>query len=251
VGPGKTGTHSLANVFRRDFRAAHEPDAPRVLDVLLRYRAAQIDEADVMTFVRERDRRLRLEMDSAGYNAFLARFFAAEFAAARFVLTVRDCFSWANSAMNQLLNNPEPGAHWRAWREANFGRLEDCRHEPEEAVLAEHGMWSLDRILSVWASHYRAVLDNVPAERVFVLPIEHIGRRHEDLAAFLGVDPDALTSHQAMAFRTPHDHGLLARLPEDFVDHRVRETCGDLMNRFYPDTECRRRAFLRHVAQRG
>lgn len=238
VGPGKTGSHSLTNLFSEHYRAAHEPEPDLALDLLVKYRSGQATERQLVDYIRDKDRRLRLEVECAGYDAFLARILAEVFPDALFVVTVRDCFTWANSAINQLLNNPTPGVHWRNWRDSLLGPVADCSYTPEEAILARHGMWNLDRLLASWSLHYHSVLDHVPPERIMLLPTADIGRRIDDLAAFCRISPATLTTKDAHAYKAPLDHGLLAQLPTDFVDRRAADLCGDLMARFYPDDPC-------------
>jgi len=243
VGPGKSGTHSLANMFQPHYRTAHEPEANRVLELLVKYKAGRATENELSEYILDKDRRLGLEMDCAGYNAFLAGHLADRFPDAKFLLTVRDCFSWANSAINQVLNNPNVADHWSAWRSAVFGPIDGCKYDVAESILHQHHMWNLESIYRAWADHYRAVLDNLPRDRMLILRTTDLYWRYGEIADFLGISPDTLTTAGSRDFLTPHDFGLLAKIDPAFVTGRAQEVCGDIMRLLYPEVGCDYRVF--------
>src|SRR5436190_16002112 len=101
VGTGKSGTHSVAEMFSRNVRAQHEPEALELIDKILDRHFGRITEAEWTEWLRARDRRLALEVDSSHLNLDLLDFLLHEFPDARFLLTIRDCYSWLNSMFNQ------------------------------------------------------------------------------------------------------------------------------------------------------
>jgi hypothetical protein len=243
VGPGKSGTHSISNLFKPYYRTAHEPEPERALNVLMRFRAGTATEGELLEYLEDKDRRLGLEMDCASYNTLVAGRLAELYPRARFILSVRDCFTWANSAINQMLNNPQVFAYWSAWRTALYGRLEDCAYDHAEAILKQHGMWNLDKFYQVWADHYRTVLGTVPSDRLLLLRIQDLGQRNDEIAAFIGIEPDTLSTYGAKDFQTRRDFGLLTAVDPGFVTGRAQAICGDLMRTFYPDVACDYRFF--------
>ena len=94
---------------------------------------------------------------------------AKEFPDAKFILTVRDCYSWVNSAINQLLNNPATRPHWVEWRNSIFGDLGACVYSEQESILRDNMIWNLDSLFSAWAEHYNVVLESVPENRILVV----------------------------------------------------------------------------------
>src|SRR5262245_1998795 len=100
VGTGKSGTHSIASMFSKNVRAGHEPEAVPLMEKFIAWKGARLDEAQFTQWLRARDRRLALEVDSSTLNRDIAGILVREFPGARFVLTIRDCYSWCNSHMN-------------------------------------------------------------------------------------------------------------------------------------------------------
>jgi hypothetical protein len=242
VGPGKTGTHSLAAIFDDCYRSVHEPDVAGLIPLVLRYgRGGEAAERDLAAYLRDFDRTRRLEMNSSLLNTQCAGLLARAFPDARFILLVRDCFTWANSAINQ--NEDDWGRrdaglwppHWRDWHAWEFGDPKTHAYAPEEAGLRERGHAPVRAFFALWARYYRTVLANVPAERLLVIRTVELGQRLGEIAAFVGLHRSTLDATDAFTFRTRKDHALLTTIPAAFVNRAAEEHCGDLMARFFPD----------------
>ena len=71
VGTAKSGTHSIAAIFRDRLRSDHEPENQEVIRAILDLAAGRLDDEALRRYVLERDRRLWLEVDSSQLNFFL------------------------------------------------------------------------------------------------------------------------------------------------------------------------------------
>src|SRR4051794_31876170 len=79
VGMAKSGTHSIAGLFAKNYRTAHEPEDGLLVDALLAASRKAVDAAGLARLLRARDRRLRLEMDSSALNYFFLDLLLDEF----------------------------------------------------------------------------------------------------------------------------------------------------------------------------
>ena len=244
IGPGKSGTHSLAYIFQPVYRSAHEAEAREAITLLIQHRKGEATDDSLRGYVRDKDRRLRLEMDSAGCNAFLAPYLVESFPDARFIMTVRDCFSWTNSAINQTLNVPAPQGHWKEWRKLLFGEIRDDEFATEEQVFASRGLWPLERFYRLWSEFYRVALDAVPDDRLLVLRMTELDQSLDKIASFLGIRATTLNDKRAAAYQTPQNHGLLRDIDGEFATRKAEAVCGELMARFFPDRPCTIDEFL-------
>jgi hypothetical protein len=77
-------------MFSKNVRARHEPQFAKVIDQVIDWRERRISDAQMADWVRRRDRKMALEVDSAGLNHELLDILLREFPDARFVLTIRD-----------------------------------------------------------------------------------------------------------------------------------------------------------------
>lgn len=238
VGTAKSGTVSLYLMFKhRHYRAAHEADSRFLIYKILASINGKIDEATLTRYVKHRDRRLGLEMDSSNLNYYLLDILVREFEEAKFILTIRDCYSWLDSYINLQLNRPELQNWWRIHVkhlvDFEFG-AHQFKHVKAEKVLSERGLHTLDGYLSYWAKHNHKVLTTVPAERLLVIKTQNINQDVPKIEAFLGLPTGTLPKrvHGNIAPRKFH---LLAKIDRAFLEDKVKIHCQSLMRAYFPE----------------
>src|SRR6188472_2082412 len=98
VGVGKSGSTSMARMFDQ-YRSAHEVDAKRLLPIgeAILHGDLAVDSRRVRAELRRRNWRFQLDVDSAPFLNPLTPMLVELFDDARFVLVLRDCFSWLDS----------------------------------------------------------------------------------------------------------------------------------------------------------
>ena len=233
VGAAKTGTTSLARIFSTNFRAAHEPARVELVDMFERDEAGEVTRDDIVNFLRKRDRKLQLEMDSSAMNCRYAALTAELFPDAKFVLTVRDPYTRTDSLINHLLNNPPTGrVRERADR---IFRTDQYSHAPEEQLLKEKGLDTLDGILADYAQAIYSVLDAVPADRLLVVRTDRLRDSLPAISEFLGVPESMLDSGRSHSYKAKRKYGVLWSLDHEFVDRKVHEHCARMLSTYFPE----------------
>ncbi len=242
VGTGKSGTHSITSMFSKGVRAGHEPEAVPLMEAFLAWKNGRMDKAQFTQWLRDRDRRLALEVDSSTLNRDILDILLVAFPDARFVLTIRDCYSWCNSHINHALRfrqktNP-------LWREIPKWRMgsEVFEHAPEERLLKEQGLASLHFHFRHWAWHNAGVIEQVPPARLLVVRTDEIGKRAFEIAEFAGLPRRVVRVDRTHEFRNPTRQNILAQLDPQFVESAVEKHCRALMSRFFPEIKSLRDA---------
>lgn len=231
----KTGTVSLARVFSQNYRAAHEPRASDVIPVVLARATNRIDETECERFIIEHDRLTWLEMHSSQLNYDFLDILVRRFEEAKFVLTIRDCYSWINSCFDEKLNNAmRRRPLWNELRSWRYG-MGAFDHTKEERLLADHDLAPLDSYFSYWARHNSDVLRKVPNDRLLVIRTDQLSASLGALASLAGVPTATLDPRHMHSHKAPVKHGVLAKLDPDFVRQKAEDHCGDLMQRFFPE----------------
>jgi hypothetical protein len=237
VGMPRTGTVSLFDMFKEKFRADHEPESRFLTRKVVAYRMGRLSNKEMRSYLRHRDRRLGLELDTSYLNGEVIELLVDEFPEAHFILTIRDCLSWTDSMMNFLLNKPEfmtsRKPHIREHMELQFGKP-PYEYAPEETVLRENGLHPLSCYLDYWRYHNQRVIDLVPADRLRVIKTTEIGQSCDEVEAFLRLPAGSLarTVHSNSAAAR---HLLLDKIPQDFVQEQMETRCGDLMKQYFPE----------------
>ncbi|MFK7739345.1 MAG: sulfotransferase [Planctomycetota bacterium] len=241
VGAPRTGTHSVAAIFARPVRSRHEPRLREAMRRVVAHQRGGLSLAELRGFVRRRDARLQLDVDASHVNAFLLEAIQAEFPDARFLLTIRDCYSWMDSAMNHSVNT---GSWSRIDREYIEFYLASGSVEYSEfdSFLRTYDLLSIDSYLSAWVRHNEAVLRSVPAARLLVLKTSEISDSLERIAEFAGLSAELIAPGFRAQGLARSKHGLLDRVDPGYLEERVQQLCGALMRRYFPDVHSRRDA---------
>jgi hypothetical protein len=221
-------------MFDRSIRARHEPEFRSATKVVLAHHQGILSFDELRRFVRRRDDRLRLDVDSSHVNLFLIDAILAEFAEARFLLTIRDCFTWMDSAMNHTLNSRQWSAADRQYHEFYFD-AKNVAYSRHDEFLRQLGLMSVDGYLAAWSRHNDRALATAPAERLLVVRTDGISQRLHQIAEFAGIAAERISSGFDAKSAARASHGILNRVDPGFLVDRVAAHCGTLMSRFFPD----------------
>lgn len=237
VGMPRSGTVSLYDAFKSNFRASHEPESRFFTHKVTAYRRGRLSDQQMRNYLRHRDRRMGLELDSSYLNGEVVKLLTEEFPDACFILTIRDALSWTDSMMNFLLNKPEfltfLKSHVQAHMKVAFG-APPYAYAPEEAILQEKGLHPLSCYLKYWVEHNQRVIDSVRPERLLLIRTADISSSKTLIEGFLGLPNNSLKEavHSNSALKR---HSLLDQMPGEFVRAQVEAYCGELMEELFPE----------------
>ena len=233
VGTAKSGTHSIDAMFDSTVRSVHEAESGPVIRKILEIAQGQVAEAEVRAYLRERDERLQLDVDSSQLNFFLIDYLLHEFSDARFLLTIRDCYSWLNSFINDSLRR-NTSKDWIRLREFRF-RADEFEHPPAEQALKARGLYTLDGYLSYWACHNHKVLTTIPADRLFIVRTNEITEKAHEIARFAGLPAHAVRVEASHSFKNPQKFDVLQEIDRAHLEAKVEAHCAPLMVRYFPE----------------
>jgi hypothetical protein len=233
VGMPKTGTHSLAGVFSR-YRAWHEPERQHVMQIIMARANGDLADSAARDQVRRLDRRMWLELNASWHNYLLLDLLVEEFPRAKFVLTIRDCYSWLDSILNEVLGRTH-SEYMKEFHRWYAGTFTPGSHDDGDRVLADHGLWPLDMWLQAWNQHNSRVISLVPSDRLLIVRTQDIRSDIPKLAEFLGRRPETLDAGRSHEFKAEAKLGLLSKMDRNYLQSRVEAQCADLMQRFFPE----------------
>jgi len=231
-GLSKTGTHSMAGLFA-NYRSAHHPDAHARLILAIRYLQGQLDAARAQRTLRRRDWLLQLELESSSLAGILIQPLVKACPQKKFILTIRDVYSWCDSWLDHNINQPPTGSSLFAVLDQIRLRVKDFPPTKWDAPLTERNLPPLACYFQLWAHHNAQVLHAVPKDRLLTIKTDEITDRIPDIAAWAGVSSGALRADQAWLFATTHKHRMLARLDPSYVRDSARRFCGPLMKEYF------------------
>lgn len=231
VGTAKSGTHSIAGLFETNYRTCHEADHENLIELILQKASGAASRDRLLREISERDRRLGLSVDVSQLNAFILTELLTLSPESRFILTIRDCFSWLRSYLDHQLRflvAPE----WLRLRFLRFGvtRFMYSRHE---RILDHYGLYSIQSYFRYWHRHNEEVLGTIPADRLLIVRTSEISRRVEEIARFAEIPPSSLDRTKSHRCQTPAGFSVLAQVDRRFLQEQMLEHCRPLMTRFF------------------
>jgi hypothetical protein len=227
----------MAELFRKNYRAEHEPGMPEIVPAIEAKIGGRLDDASAMTFVRDHDRQLRLEFESSHPMATFAPFLVEAFPEAKFVVTIRDCYSWLDSMIDQHLSSfsdPNLPEYWTRLNELYHGSRGTAAASGE-GHLRSLGLYSLEGYLAYWGDHYARVFQAIPPDRLLTVRTDRMSREVDLIAEFAGIEPETLDVERRHAHRSSKKHRLVEALNQDRLEHVVDMCCRDIMDQYFPE----------------
>ena len=190
VGLFRTGTNTIFEVFNRSYRAGHEFMLEQTLMSVHGYVSGQISRDEFIEFVRNRDVEGNLELDSYGFTYFFIDILVKEFPDAKFILTIRDCYSWVNSCIaNVHRYYEEESIQGLLSLFSNIDHLPDNRFE---WIDRSGNKVCLEQMIKIWNQVNTNILNTVPADRLLILKTGDLADSLPELAHFVGASVDDL-----------------------------------------------------------
>ena len=235
IGTSKSGTHSIAGLFQPRYKAAHEPEQYEFIQLLLATQKGALDKTQLKEQLIKRDQRLGLELESSNLLTFFVESLLDEFLEAKFILTIRDCYSWLDSCLNHQVNaqRTEDMLFWWRYRDVCF-RSEPCQHAAQEKLLAQYDLYTLDGYLSYWRRVNEKILATIPPERLLIVRTVEIAQSIDKIAQFLHIPVETLNRSRSHLYRAKKKFDLLRQIDRDFLEQKVEFYCQDIMSQYFP-----------------
>jgi hypothetical protein len=234
VGLPRTGSTSLYTLFT-NFRAGNEFMERETIERIVERHNGALTPPGFEQYLRRRHAEADLEMDSASFHHLYLDFLVEEYPDARFIMTIRSPYDWANSYIKMVM-----GWHRRfttegdplpAWME-DYGRMLfgefswDWVASPTS--VAERAEPLADAFIRHWADANRRALARLPAGRSLIVRTELLSQSCARIARFAGVAPERLTNqHHSNAH--PDRTDLLRTLGRSWVNQRARTYGADVL----------------------
>jgi hypothetical protein len=234
VGLPRTGSTSLYTLFA-NYRSGNEYLERETIQRLVDVHHGRLARPAFIDYLRRRTAEADLEMDSASFHHFYLDVLVDEHPDARFIMTIRAPYDWANSYIKMIMSWHQrftaAGQPLPAWMEDYGGMLFGAFSwswvaSPES--VRERAEPLADAFLRHWAEANRRTLALLPPGRSLLVPTERLSADTAAIARFVGVPPERLTDqHHSNAH--PDRSDLLSGLGRAWVDARARQYGADVL----------------------
>ena len=185
-----------------------------------------------------------MEMDSTGCNFYYCDILAQKFPSAKFILTLRNCYSWVDSMINEGIlasyketyncRKPEESESSLAYYFKDLIGLNLSLFRSKE-YAARRIHLIVDRLLSFWANTNENTIQNLPSGRSLVLPIDRISDNFESIAELLQVPADTLAKDESFSNKGIYKFNMLKEVSPAFLRDKSSRHCASLMGRYFPE----------------
>ncbi|MGV2873397.1 hypothetical protein [Colwellia sp. E150_009] len=237
VGTAKSGTHSVAAIFNQNFRSRHEPNGDHLIYLKNEVNQGRMETADLLLFLKNRDIRNNLHMESSDFAGYFVKEFIQLDSDAKFILPIRDCYSFLDSIINHQINNPvEHDCIWKLGRDLNYNASGDIFSNEEVVLNSYNGLYPIKGYLQYWAKRNIEVLNQVSSANLLVFKTSLIKDNLKNISQFLGISTKSLNINSSHSFKAPKKHNLLSQINTDYIEQLVIETgCQEVMKEFFPE----------------
>ena len=233
IGSNKSGTHSIASMFAKHYRSSHEEAHGALINGFLDWKEGKLTERDFQTILLNHNKYAWLEMDSSHVHIEYVEYLVKYCPKAKFILTIRDCYSWLDSFFNHCLNHPlrDRWARLNHWRYAKYGHT----YSTHEDVLRQSGFLPLSSYFSAWTEHNQKAIDSIPQANLLIVRTHEISSRVDSIANFLDIRSDTLDTSRSHNFKAPKMYKILTHIDSSFILHKSKLYCSDLMANYFGD----------------
>lgn len=180
VGLPKTGTHSIANMLRCN--AAHEPETQTLLYLYKLHKQGKLSIDQQVRILRARDVQLWLELESNFMLGLVIKALVQAFPDAKYILTVRNPYSWLESQVNQQIEF----GHIEPWKSAFYDMFGNHPHTEHDLILRHKKLNSVAGYLSYWAEYNKLVIENIPKENLLTVNTSELTAKSSSISDFVG-----------------------------------------------------------------
>ena len=232
VGQAKSGTASLYCLLAENHRAAHEPEREQILEMILKESRGEVSASEFRAYLVERDERLNLEHDIAWANQFIIDHLVTAFQDAKFIVLIRDSYTWLQSIVGHLMSREIP-PDVRVFLDWWF-KPDRYPHTRHDCALQEHGVYSIEGFLRAWNQHVNLCTQVIPADRRLIVKTHELDQSHQRLADFLRIPIDRLDARDGHFNRSTWSGSLDSFVERSYLNEMVATICGENMARHFP-----------------
>lgn len=233
LGAAKTGTTSVASMFNDCYLSAHEMQVGKTTDLIINYLEQKYSENEMISMLIARDKKLHLEIESSHLLVYLGHLLTRTFPHAKFIVTIREPYSWLQSRLNyHFFYNPPA---WKRYRDYFWWRNHQG-YSQQEKRLEELGLCSLDVYLSQYAEIYRLIESHIPNNKRLIVKTSNLNNSIPKIADFLSLNQLSIQPKHSKKASKKISLLVEKEINPEFVREKIWHHCEDIITKYFPET---------------
>ena len=232
VGIPKTGTTSVAGMFKQRYRANHEPEYTIMVDKMYQHYHHRLTDYKFCRFLKKHDKRVWLDINSSCFLGYRPDLLYRAFPNAKYILTVREPLSWLKSMFNSNIKYPASIRLFARWHEVFF-EPHKFSYTRYEAILKEHNLYPLDSFLKYWVSANSSIKQAIPDNQLLILNTRQLKDSTHSLADFLTIDNDSINAQTTHQNKTEKKYDIVNMIDANFLQDRIYTLCDEWTRKLF------------------
>lgn len=164
IGLPRSGTHSIAYALGSYYNSLHEPSARATIELIMKYHKGVISTKETKNILAKRDYNFNLDLEASHYLHHIVNLLTELFPEAKYILTVRNPYSWLKSEINK--NIQVNSYFWGDIQKFRYGRYDFNFDHEDEILRTYQGVYPIKSYIQYWYDHLKKILEEVPKERI-------------------------------------------------------------------------------------
>lgn len=230
VGAPRTGTLSLARLFKPKYRVEHEPYYPELIPMLYKRHVKKINFENCEKRVEKIDNKKRLEVNVSHVMVYILEELKEIFENAKFIVTIRHPKQWLNSMLDRLVKvRPKkfkynhPGKVWKKWRKLSLNIDISEKEYGEKSGLYRPKKY-VKNYLQYWSWHYNKVIQTLPCRRTLFILTKEINESQERISNFLKIDEKNL-KNKSHSHKTKESYNHTEKINSRYLKEMIKKEC--------------------------
>ncbi|MDB4265248.1 sulfotransferase domain-containing protein [bacterium] len=236
VGLEKSGTHSLAAMLEDHYRSTHEENVNLLNNTFIDVAEGKKPTADLKEEIDRRDLYGWLEMDASHPHVHYLDLLLEKNPDAKVILTIRDCYSWLNSVINQHIYAPKR-QYFERLHAFRYRENRELYQDFDQFLKSEYELPSATAYLAFWTHHINRVRSLASASQLLIVRTPDLRKSAAEIAAFLEISERSISTEKSHAYRAQNKDPVLSRMGAEGIQKLADEHCGDLMAEFFSDKD--------------
>jgi len=195
------------------------------------YISGDLSRAEYVDYIKFRDEEGNFEVDAAGFNFYYIDILLDLYTDAKFILTIRDCYSWVNSCVGYIFKryHTDEKKRFLGSMVNNIDYLPGNRFEWTDR--SEYKV-CIRQLAKMWAVTNENLLRSIPTERLLVVNTDSLSLDIQAIARFVGASENGLNSDHA---NRGDGINYLACFDTDKIEAVFNRYCSALMAERFPE----------------
>jgi hypothetical protein len=232
VGAAKTGTTSIAEMFKQHYRAGHEPEYSLMVAMINQHFHHRLTDDEFCQSLKKHEKRVWLDVNSSCFLGYRSDLLYRTFPNAKYILTVREPKSWLKSIFTSNIKYSASIPLQARWHEVFF-QPHKFSYTRYDAILRKYNLYPLDSFLNYWVFTNCSVMQAIPDNQLLILDTRQLSHSDQLLSDFLKIAPGSINAKTTHKNKTKEKYDIISLIDANYLQDRIDTHCAEWIPKLF------------------